>query len=375
MQFQALLVLTDNSAVEVLSHVLAKFQVNRDLCANRADVAQLLEEKYFDIILADFDDSHAAAQVIEEVRHSASKNAIAVGLLGDRSDVRRAFGLGANFVLYKPVKIEQAQANLRAAIALLKRERRRKFRLPVQLPVTLSWQDAPEVEGIMLDISEDGMDVLSAQPLEGSQNVEVQFSLPDLTQLRAHAQVVWANTNGQAGLQFADFPDENREILCEWLGANSPEVTTEPEPLSRCTLSDLSLGGCYVETESPFPRQTKIALCLRAADLEVHTSGIVRVMHPGHGMGVEFASRSGEERSEVERFIEFLASRSEVMPQLSIAPKSIDFSAADQPSSPRQDALEDDLLQLMRREPDMTQEEFLTELRSQRRSQAQATTA
>src|SRR5207245_1127261 len=29
----------------------------------------------------------------------------------------------------------------------------------------------------------------------------------------------------------------------------------------------LGFGGCYVETESPFPRYTKIDLCLRAADL------------------------------------------------------------------------------------------------------------
>ena len=375
MQFQALLVLTDNSAAEVLSQALAKFQVERDLCAKSSDVAELLDEKCFDIILADFDDSHAAAQVINNVRHSASKNAIAVGLLSDPSNARRAFGLGANFVIYKPVNIEQAHASLRAAIALLKRERRRKFRMPVQLPVTLSWQDAPEVEGIMLDVSEDGMDVLSAQPLLDSQNVEVEFSLPDLTQLRARGQVVWANTNGQAGLQFVDFPDENRETLCAWLGANSPNVPAEPEPLSECKLSDLSLGGCYVETESPFPRQTKIDLCLQAGDLEVHTNGIVRVMHPGHGMGVEFASRTGEEPSEVEHFIEFLTSQSGVTPQLTVAPKSIDFSPQDRSASSTQDTLQDDLLQLLRREGNMTEEEFLTELRAQRRSQAQATTA
>ena len=61
------------------------------------------------------------------------------------------------------------------------------------------------------------------------------------------------------------------------------------------------------------------------------------------------------------------------MPQLSVAPKSIDFSPQDGHSPSYQDALKDDLLQLLRQEQNMTQEEFLTELRSQRRSQAQAT--
>src|SRR5207245_10698352 len=137
----------------------------------------------------------------------------------------------------KPVKNAQGLASLRAAIALLKSERRRKFRVPVQLPVTLSWQDAPEVEGIMLDVSEDGMDVLSAQPLQGSQNVEVEFSLPDLTQLRARAQVVCANTNGQAGLQSADFPEEERETLCACRSATSHELPAEPEAVSQCKVT------------------------------------------------------------------------------------------------------------------------------------------
>jgi DNA-binding response OmpR family regulator len=376
MQFQALLVLTDNSAAELLSHVLANFQVDQDLCAAPGDAAHLLEEKTFDIVLVDFDDSHAAAQVIDNVRHSSTaKNAVAVCLLSDPSKVRSVFGMGANFVLYKPVNGEHANASLRSAIALLKRERRRKFRVPVQLPVTLSWQDTPEVEGIMLDVSEDGMDVLSAQPLQGSQNLEVHFSLPDLTQLHAHAQVVWANSNGQAGLQFADFSEESRETLSAWLGANSPELPAEAEPLSQCKLSDLSLGACYIETESPFPRRTKIDLCLRAANLEVRARGFVRVMHPEHGMGVEFASRTSEERAEVEHFIEFLSSQPDVMPQLSVTPKSIDFSPNSGDSSSEYYQLEDELIQLLRREENMTQEEFLAELHAQRRSQAHATTA
>src|SRR5207245_1127263 len=119
-------------------------------------------------------------------------------------------------------------------------------------------------------------------------------------------------------------------------------TSAEPEPLSQCKVSDLSLGGCYVEPESPFPRYTKIDLCLRAADLELHTNGIVRVMHPGHGMGVEFASRTSEQRSQVERFIEFLISQSDVTPQLCVAPKCIGFFPDDGHSSSNQDDVPDD---------------------------------
>lgn len=373
MKFDALLIVNDEAAAEVLSRVLEEFQVQSDHCGNADDALQKFDEKRYDAVVVDFDETSAAGRILREIRHaSASKNAVTIGLLGDPASVRSAFGNGANFVLYKPVSSDTARSSLRAAIALLKRERRRTFRVPVQLPVTLNWPDSPEVEGIMLDLSEDGMDVLSAQPLQGSQSLEIHFSLPDLTQIGLKGQVAWANTNGQAGIQFVDVTDEQRDIVCSWLSANAPETPPEnPEPLTQCKLSDLSLGGCYVETESPFPLQTRIDLSLRAGEMEVGVCGVVRVVHPGHGMGIEFDSPGNE--GQVENFIHFLTSHSDVMPQLLVAPKSINFQPQPE-SSPTADT-EDLLLRLLRNEGSMSQEEFLAELHRQRRSEAEPTMA
>jgi DNA-binding response OmpR family regulator len=378
MKFEALLIVNDDPAAEVLSHVLEAFQVQSERCGDADEALQKLDEKRFDAVVVDFDDTPLAGRILRGVRHSsASKNAVTISLLGDRTNVRSAFGSGANFVLYKPLSGDTARASLRAAVALLKRERRRTFRVPVQLPVTLNWPDSPEVEGIMLDLSEDGMDVLSAQPLQGSQSLEVSFSLPDLRQIGLKGQVAWANTNGQAGIQFVDMADEQREIVCSWLTANAPDAPPEDsEPLTQCKLSDLSLGGCYVETESPFPLNTRIDLCLRAAQLEVHVGGVVRVMHPGHGMGIEFASRTQADQEQVENFIHFLTSHSDVMPELLVAPKSINFQTqAASDDTPSEDEPQDLLLQLLRSEPSMSQDEFLAELRRQRRSEAEASMA
>ena len=90
---------------------------------------------------------------------------VTVALLRDPSKVRNAFGAGAHFILYKPVSAEQAQASLRAATILIKRERRRSLRVPLQVPAQLRVENGPAMEGILLDLSEDGADVLSSQPL------------------------------------------------------------------------------------------------------------------------------------------------------------------------------------------------------------------
>jgi hypothetical protein len=39
--------------------------------------------------------------------------------------------------------------------------------------------------------------------------------------------------------------------------------------------------------------------------MAVHTEGMVRVAHPGHGMGVEFPSRTPEQRAQVGNLISF----------------------------------------------------------------------
>ena len=374
MIFQALLVLTDDSAADLLRHVLADFQVESEHCPDASVAVQKIQDKHFDALVLDLEDETGlATDIMRKLRHStASKNAVTISLLNDSSNVRRAFGMGANFVLYKPLSSEPTRASLRAAIALLRRERRRNFRVPVQLPVTLSWQDVPEVEGIMLDLSEDGMDVLSAQPLQRTQSINVHFSLPDLSQLTALGEVAWANTNGQAGVEFVSFPEGQKHILRDWLVANAPEAPPpDPEPLSNCTLSDLSLGACYVQTESPFPVHTEIDLSLLAADIEVHAAGLVRVMHPGRGMGVEFTSDAGDHRQTIERFISVLSQHPGSVPQLSITPTSIHLHGV-QPRHGSPEDAGDSLLDLVRADRPLSEQEFLAELRKQRSNSAEA---
>src|SRR5262249_29196071 len=150
------------------------------------------------------------------------------------------FGAGANFVLYKPISSEQAEASLRAATALIKRERRRSFRVPVQVPIQVQVDNGPQLEGILLDLSEDGMDVLAAQPLCPGATIGARFLLPDSNnEIPVCGQVAWASPNGQAGVRFIDLPENLRAMLKTWVAANAPEIPPpDPEPVSQCKLTD-----------------------------------------------------------------------------------------------------------------------------------------
>jgi CheY-like chemotaxis protein len=372
MILQTLLMSKDDLTAETLIQVLVQFGVAVDR-SNAADVAlSRLAEERFDLVIVDFDDPDAASQLLEGCRGLACADRnppVTVALLPDASKIRSILGAGAHFILTKPVANEQAQNTFRAATALLRRERRQSARIAVQAPISLAVNGATPVEGILLDLSMGGMDVLAAKPLPATTITHVSFELPDCPGvIEGSAEVAWSTANGQTGLRFLDMDVPTRESMGEWLGARAHEaLPEEPDEVSPCKLTDLSLGGCYVQTESPFPQSSTVDLCLRAAGMEIHTEGLVRVMHPQHGMGIEFPARTEEQRKSVGEFIAFLTGQPGADPQLETSPRSLVANSVDlDPKSTTETDVEDPLLELLRTGNTLEEEAFLTELHRQR---------
>jgi len=372
MILQALLVSKDDQTAETLIQALARFGV----AVSRSNVAEVavtrLTEERFDQVIVDFGDPQEASQMLEACRNlnGPDRNPpVSVAVLPDSTQIRSILGAGAHFILVKPVTPEQAHTTLNAAVALLKRERRQSARVSVQAPVAVHLDDGSTIEGILLDLSTGGMDVLAAKPLPKASLVRVMFDLPEVNiTIDAEAEIAWSTANGQSGMRFLNIDASIREEMNHWLAQHSHDtLLDEPEASNSCKLTDLSLGGCYVETESPFPQSSAIDLCLRATGMELHTEGLVRVMHPGHGMGIEFPSRTIEQRRSVEEFIEFLTSQPGAQPHLETSPRALTAPAIDLTPTVRAEGdPEDALLDLLRSGSSMEQDQFLAELAHQR---------
>lgn len=372
MNLQALLVSSDDAAADVLGRVLSGYGIALDRSSDPETTVTRIQHQKFDALLVDFDDSKAAEDVLLEAKKLGTEP-LTVALVADTGKVRGILSGGAHFVLYKPVSEDAAKAGLRAAAALLTRERRRSFRVPVQAPVEVTLPDTRKMDGILLDLSETGMDVLTAEQQTAGALLAFQFQLPDGTiKIDAHGQVAWANPNGQTGVHFLDLPENVKNELKAWLKAAAMGAGADvDEAVPHCKLTDLSLGGCYVQTDAPFPERSLIDFCLKTKEMEVHTEGMVRVTHPGHGMGVEFPSRTSEQRAQVGNVIDFLRNSPNAMPELCISPKALvadltQFEPADKAAPAPEEELEDHLLELLRRGAKLQQEEFLTELQNQR---------
>jgi len=371
MTLQALLVSSDNSAADVLGRVLPTFGIMMDRSSDPEITLARIQQQKFDAILVDFEDQPLAADVLN-LAHRLGSGCLSIALVGDRGKVRDVLSSGTHFVLYKPLSDEAAKAGLRAAAALLSRERRRAIRVPVQAPVEITLPNESKADGILLDLSETGMDVLTSEAQVPGALLAFHFQLADgALEVEAHGQVAWANPNGQTGVRFIDLPADISLQLKAWLRAAANTLGAGPnETVPHCKLTDLSLGGCYVETDAPFPERALVDLCLRTEEIEVHTEGMVRVTHPGHGMGVEFPSRTAEQRAQVGNLISLLRSNPETMLELMISPRALvadikQFEPEENVAEPDGD-LDDSLLELLRRGASLQEDEFLGELRDQR---------
>jgi DNA-binding response OmpR family regulator len=376
MTLLALLITSDDSASQVLSRVLPACGIAVERFSDLAAAVDRLRQQKFDALVLDFADTKAAAEVYEEGRRLHSGSApVTVALVAEPGQTREILSAGAHFVLYKPLSEEKAKAGLRALTALLNRERRRAMRVPVQAPVELTLPDTRKAEGILLDLSETGMDVLTAEPQVPGALLNFRFELPDGSlEIHAHGQVAWAKPNGQTGVHFLDLDEAVKAQLQVWLqAAAAANRAGAEETVPHCKLTDLSLGGCYVETDSPFPEHALVDLCLRTDEMAVHTEGMVRVTHPGQGMGVEFPSRTPEQRAQVGNLISFLRGCPESMLEMFVSPKALTADLKQFESDPEmaddlaeEAKMEDPLLELLRSGTTKTHDDFLEELRRQR---------
>jgi len=369
MTLKSLVLSSDEKIVRVLRRTLSDLDIGVEHCASAEAALRKLTRDRFEAIIVDCADAGSEA-VLRSARNApCNKRAVAVAILDPVIGLRSAFETGAHFVLYKPVSSERAKTSFRAARALMKRERRRNSRVSILIPVTISQPDSgTHLKVNSTDLSEGGLAVKLPRNTRPTGRWQVSFTLPGSSAaLQVAAEFAWEGTGMQAGLRFVDLSPALSRQLRDWLARNSPDGEKDDPPV-RCQLTDLSLGGCYLEITSPFPVATRVTLSMRTAGAELRAEGVVRVMHPDKGMGVEFTQTTPEHCTSLEKFVGKLTENRDLLPELLVEPEGLEPD--DPPSSKA--ALEfgaiadDPLLQLFRSEISLSPEAFQEELRKQR---------
>ncbi len=367
MNLKSLLLCSDDKIVRVLRRTLGDLDISVEHCTVAETALRHLTRDRYEAIIVDRA-APGADNVLRGIRTApCNKRAIAVAILDPEMGLRSAFDLGAHFVLHKPVSAERAKSSFRAARALMKRERRRNSRVLVRIPLEMvSAQSGARFKVHTTDIGEGGVAITLPRRSKPQGKWDISLVLPGSTKpLQMSAEFAWEGIGTQVGLRFVNPAPEASHQLREWLALSSPDVEVDDPPV-RCQLTDLSLRGCYLEFSSPFPVSTRVTLSMRAGGVQLRSEGVVRVMHPERGMGVEFTQSTPEHRALLEKFLSSLTENPETLPELMVEPEGLEPDAVQNPNTGSLTDPNDPLLDLFRNHASSAPDDFMEMLRQQR---------
>ena len=243
MALQSLLLSRHDDVIRVLRRVLNDLEIEVEVCTVPDKAIEELARRKWDAIIIDCDDCHGALDVLRSVRQLASnKTSTAFAIINGITSVRNAFEMGANLALEKPITADRALHSFRAVHGMMLAERRRYYRHPVDMAVTLRYEDKEkqrqhEVLATAINLSEGGMAVkLKSMPSDTKAVATIKFVLPGTSSwIETNGTIAWVDGESQAGIRFENPPFTVKELMAKWFNqkAAGDKKPVKPEPAKR----------------------------------------------------------------------------------------------------------------------------------------------
>ena len=269
MDLRALVVCPDKDSATLITLILSELGMAAEHTPSISCGIALLDSQHFDAIVLDYRADQGSEQFFTRLRQSAKNRAsMLIAVVEGEFNARPVFGLGANFILYRPLSSERTRISLRAARNLMRRERRRAPRAAVSSTAHVAYPGAPELSAVLTDLSDGGTLIHTANRLPPACKVYFEFALPGQQQLvRLSGEVAWQHASGRTGIRFLDVPQSSRRLMQTWLQQNNAQPATvrpaqppasEPSAIqSSATESSATQSGASRE-KTPEPEDSTL---------------------------------------------------------------------------------------------------------------------
>src|SRR5580704_1898958 len=232
MDLRALVVCPDQDSASLLTLILSEMGMVAEQTPSISRGLELLDSQHFDAIILDYRADQSSEEFLSRLRQSAKNRAsMLIAIVDSEFNARPVFGLGANFVLYRPLSSERTRISLRAARGLMRRERRRAPRTPINSTANVAYPGAPELNAVLADLSDGGTLIKTDNHLPHACKVYFEIALTGQSQLvRLSGEVAWQDASGRTGIRFLDVPQSSRRLMQTWLLQNNVQPATNVPP-------------------------------------------------------------------------------------------------------------------------------------------------
>ena len=220
----ALLVSADPVTIQQFSHALQELSISTEVCEEVPAAIGLLNRRKFEAVIVDLQLGEQCGRILDEVRVSLSnRTAVTFAIGGDNVENTASFRRRTSFVFERPVSAQSIRSTLKPAYGMILRERRRYFRHPASIPVTVLIKNMPEVRCHSVNISEGGMALSTVVLLSLGEEVQIQFTLPGHEiPFSVKSTVCWLKS-GHLGVRFVSLSSEHKSELQGWLSRKLEE--------------------------------------------------------------------------------------------------------------------------------------------------------
>ena len=144
MGYQALLFCPDEKTARTVTQVLSELDFSVVPCTEPFAAVKKLMAEHFDAVVVDCDNEQNATLLFKSSRNTAgSQPSLAVAVVEGQAGVAKAFRIGANLVLTKPINVDQSKGTLRVARGLLRKGEAKNVSAPA--PAATAQPAAPPV--------------------------------------------------------------------------------------------------------------------------------------------------------------------------------------------------------------------------------------
>jgi TonB family protein len=122
MSYKSLLFCPDERTARVVTQVLTELEFAVEVANEPFGAVKKLTEERFDALVVDCQNEQDASLLFKTARDSAQNHSsLSVAVVEGQAGVAKAFRIGANLVLTKPINVEQSKGTLRVARGLLRK--------------------------------------------------------------------------------------------------------------------------------------------------------------------------------------------------------------------------------------------------------------
>jgi hypothetical protein len=218
-KMKALLLCHIPETVGIVSHLLREVGVETQTCESESQALARLTSGKFEALVVDYDEIAKWPEVVNNIRALRPNQDLPLFAIASEGPAKAAASrLGNTFVIERPLILSDIRSLLRTVHGRMVRSSQTYFRMNVDIPVYLARVSGVVLQCSTLNISQNGMAVMTPVALNIGEALNLMFSIPqkDIV-VSAEGTVIWDNGKGKAGIRFECSSAHAQARVFEWL--------------------------------------------------------------------------------------------------------------------------------------------------------------